>query len=298
MTTSVLFLFSLLSPAFSADILAVFPHTGKSHFDVFEPFILSLADRGHHLTVLSFFPQKTPVANLTDISLVGVAPIFVEKIHFDGLKGLGPLDNFIWVNQFGVDSCKDVIQSKQVQNLLKSGRKFDLLIIELFNSDCFFSFSQVFSSPFIACSSCNTFPHHNHRIGNPDSIAFSSNVFYPMSRHMNLVERVINSVTTLGMQLARTHWFTVKEQEIVNEMLGEQFVLSHIVSELSLLLVNSHHSIQGPRPMLPGFVEVGGLHISTGKPLDKVNSTVYCIIVLDLLLCFTVFQHKFVKFVF
>lgn len=272
MTPSVLLLFSLLSPAFSADILAVFPHTGKSHFDVFEPFILRLAERGHSLTVLSFFPQKTPVANLTDISLVGVAPIFVEKVNFDGLKGLGPLDNFIWINQFGVETCKDVIQSKQVQNLLKSGRKFDLLILELFNTDCFFSFSQVFSSPFIACSSCNTFPHHNHRIGNPDSLAFSPNLFYPMSRDMNLFERVINSVATLGMQLSRTHWFTVKEQEIVNEVLGEQFSLENVLSELSLLLVNSHHSIQGPRPILPGFVEVGGLHISAEKPLDKVNT--------------------------
>lgn len=272
MTPSGLLLFSLLSPAFSADILAVFPHTGKSHFDVFEPFILRLAERGHALTVLSFFPQKTSVVNLTDISLVGVAPIFVEKVNFDGLKGLGPLDNFIWVNQFGVETCKDVIQSKQVQNLLKSGRKFDLLILELFNTDCFFSFSQVFSSPFIACSSCNTFPHHNHRISNPDSLAFSPNVFYPMSRNMNLFERVINSVTTLGMQLSRTHWFTIKEQEIVNEMMGEQFSLENVLSELSLLLVNSHHSIQGPRPMLPGFVEVGGLHISAEKPLDKVST--------------------------
>lgn len=272
MTPSVLLLFSLLSPAFSANILAVFPHTGKSHFDVFEPFILKLAERGHSLTVLSFFPQKTPVVNLTDISLVGVAPIFVEKVNFDGLKGLGPLDNFIWINQFGVETCKDVIQSKQVQNLLKSGRKFDLLILELFNTDCFFSFSQVFSSPFIACSSCNTFPHHNHRIGNPDSLAFSPNLFYPMSRDMNLFERVINSVATLGMQLSRTHWFTIKDQEIVNEMMGDQFSLENVLSELSLLLVNSHHSIQGPRPMLPGFVEVGGLHISAEKPLDKVNT--------------------------
>lgn len=275
MTTAVFFLFSLLSSAFSADILAVFPHTGKSHFDVFEPFILRLAERGHTLTVLSFFPQKTPVANLSDISLVGVSPIFVEKLNFATLKGLGPLDNFLWVNQFGVETCKDVIQSEQVKNLLKSGRKFDLLIFELFNTDCFFSFAQVFSSPFIACSSCNTFPHHNHRIGNPDSLAFASNVFYPMSRHMNLMERVINSVATIGMQLARTHWFTVQEQVVVNEVMGEQYVLENIVSELSLLLVNSHHTIQGPRPLMPGLVEVGGMHISAEKPLDKVNT--FCI---------------------
>lgn len=92
---------------------------------------------------------------------------------------------------------------------------------------------------------------------------------------MNLFERVINSVATLGMQLSRTHWFTIKDQEIVNEVLGEQFSLENVLSELSLLLVNSHHSIQGPRPMLPGFVEVGGLHISVEKPLDKVNTWIF-----------------------
>lgn len=279
MNTCALILFSLLGSAFSVDILAVFPHTGKSHFDVFKPLILSLAERGHSLTVLSFFPQEPPVPNLTDISLVGVAPLMVEQITFDNLTGLGPLDNFLWVSEFGFETCKDVIQSKQVHDLEQSGRKFDLLILEIFNTDCFFSFSQLFSCPYIAFSSCNTFPHHNLRVGNPDSLAFSSNVFYPMSRHMNLVDRVMNTVTTLGMQVAWKNWFARKEQQLVDKVFDKRVVLDDVVNEVSLILVNSHYSIQGPRPMVPGIVEVGGLYISKEKPFDKV-CTASCIIIL------------------
>nr|CAD7198554.1 unnamed protein product [Timema douglasi] len=42
-----------------------------------------------------------------------------------------------------------------------------------------------------------------------------------------------------------------------------------IAKNTSLILVNSHFSISGPRPVVPGFVEVGGLHIEEPKALPK-----------------------------
>jgi glucuronosyltransferase len=47
--------------------------------------------------------------------------------------------------------------------------------------------------------------------------------------------------------------------------------LSELKKRTSLLLVNSHFSLNGPRPTVPGFVEVGGLHIQTGGKLLEVR---------------------------
>lgn len=48
-------------------ILAVFPFEAKSHFFFFEALCKSLAEDGHRVDVISFFPQKNPVENYTDV---------------------------------------------------------------------------------------------------------------------------------------------------------------------------------------------------------------------------------------
>lgn len=47
--------------------------------------------------------------------------------------------------------------------------------------------------------------------------------------------------------------------------------LEELASNVSLILVNSHFSISGVRPVVPNFVEVGGLHIEEPRPLSKVS---------------------------
>lgn len=40
---------------------------------------------------------------------------------------------------------------------------------------------------------------------------------------------------------------------------------------ISLILVNSHFSVNYPRPLVPNIIEVAGLHIDTPRPLPKVR---------------------------
>ena len=53
--------------AHGAKILGVFPLPGKSHFAVSSSLMKELANRGHQVTVVSPFPEKSPVPNYTDI---------------------------------------------------------------------------------------------------------------------------------------------------------------------------------------------------------------------------------------
>lgn len=45
----------------NAKILALFTLPGKSHFNMFEPFLKGLVQRGHEVDVVSHFPQKEPI---------------------------------------------------------------------------------------------------------------------------------------------------------------------------------------------------------------------------------------------
>lgn len=50
--------------------------------------------------------------------------------------------------------------------------------------------------------------------------------------------------------------------------------INDIVSNTSILLLNSHFTVNMARPAVPNFIEVGGLHIDRNvKPLDKVRES-------------------------
>lgn len=52
-------------------ILGLFPHPGLSHFKVFHPIMRGLANDGHHVTVVSYFPDDNPLPNYQDLRFEG-----------------------------------------------------------------------------------------------------------------------------------------------------------------------------------------------------------------------------------
>lgn len=45
--------------------------------------------------------------------------------------------------------------------------------------------------------------------------------------------------------------------------------LGDLVKETSVMFVNTHYSLTGPKPMPPTIVEIGGIHIKEPQPLDN-----------------------------
>lgn len=50
-------------------ILGLFPIPVASHFTFIHPVMRGLAEAGHNVTVISYFPDPKPLANYTDITL-------------------------------------------------------------------------------------------------------------------------------------------------------------------------------------------------------------------------------------
>lgn len=55
-----------------ANILAIFPSPGYSQYFVAEPLLLHLAQRGHNITLVSFYKPKKPVQNIVPIEVEGL----------------------------------------------------------------------------------------------------------------------------------------------------------------------------------------------------------------------------------
>ncbi|XP_069672747.1 UDP-glycosyltransferase UGT5-like [Periplaneta americana] len=271
MLTLVLLSASILSMGTeAARILAMFPYNAKSHFFMFESLLLGLAERGHQVVVLGHFPQKNPIPNYTDISVDGTLPEIIDcvDINFSEDNDLFSLPKVLWMEQ--IDMCRLVLAHENVQKLLKSEDKFDLIISETFAADCFLGFVHKFKTPFINLISSVPFPWANKLVGNPDHPAYISNYFLPYTDKMSFKQRLVNTMFGLVINWMYRYYSDWPAYEIARQHFGDQLPpLQDIARNTSLILVNTHFSLNQPRPMVPAFVEVGGLHIRKAKKLPQ-----------------------------
>lgn len=65
------------------------------------------------------------------------------------------------------------------------------------------------------------------------------------------------------------------DNAILREKFGDNMPsVVEISKKISLMLVNTHYSLSGPRPLSPQVIEVGGVHIKEPKAIDEVSDDV------------------------
>lgn len=257
----------------SLKILGIFPYPGKSHFVVFEALFKGLADKGHDVTVISHFPQPKSYQNYKDISLKGTQEALIDIISLDDLPNsrLRLYGVPLALTYLGYKDCAAGLKSPVIKDFLNQKETYDVIIIESFNSDCFLSLVHKLGSPFIMISSSIMLPWNNIHMGNPDNPSYIPNHFMDYSDELLFFQRVENTVINLYHQVLYNFPMAWIGRKFVTEALGEMPPLSDIAKNASLLFINSHFSLNLPKPLVPGIIELSGLHIGTPKPLSKVS---------------------------
>ncbi|KAJ8933743.1 hypothetical protein NQ318_015592 [Aromia moschata] len=258
------------------NILVIFPHPGKSHYLVFEPLLKTLAKKGHNLTVLSFCPQETPPQNRGeggggDSPTPGVEIIKISDFTGSRKEMYGGV---LLLKMFAEESCSVGLQSKNLQEFLKEDNKFDVILAEFFNTNCFMGLVKKYKAPVIGLSSCVWPPWISDWFGNPENPSYIPTVFMDYSDEMTFLERVENTAVLLFDKLV----FKLIDEHA--NMLSEKFVRvdlyegQHVIYNASLLLSNTHFCLNRPKPLVPSIVEVGGIHITKHKKLPAVSAEV------------------------
>jgi len=252
-------------------ILALFPYPGKSHFDIFNPLVKALAEKGHDVTVVSHFPQKTPIPNLTDISLENTSNNTVDVVDANTIPQLRIVKYVmpLILASMTDETCKN-LNHPNLKQLLDSKKKFDLILIEHFNTDCFLSVVHLIGAPFIGLTSHILMPWTNERLGNIDNPAYVPNHFLGFSDKMTFVQRVEN--TLMYVWCKAVEYFILERQAYgyVKETFGNEIPpLYDIAKNISLILVNTHFTLNRPRPVVPGYIDINGIHVRKQQELPQ-----------------------------
>ncbi|XP_046736277.1 UDP-glucosyltransferase 2-like [Diprion similis] len=247
-------------------ILGIFPFNGMSHFVMFERVMKGLAERGHQVDVVSHFPLKKPFPNYTDVvSLAGTRSNLVNNMDVKiGKKdGKMPSGAVFFASVFGIELCK-LMDHPELNKLIKNpptNPAYDLLITEIFGANCYLAIGQHLKVPVVGIVTAAMLPWANDIVANPDNTAYIPNSFLDFHEKMNFWQRTQNTLFNIF-----TKWEFNRVSEGQNEAI-KKYIGPHAPTvreaerNVSLILVNSHYSVNGVRPFTTAVVEVGGIHI-------------------------------------
>lgn len=260
-----------LGRADGASILALVPVNSRSHYIVMEPLFKALAARGHQITVVSPYPQKKPLPNFTEIDVSELFPTKSMSVDFIRANVYSMTDCVKAVADIGYKTCQATYADERISRLYNSSAKFDLVITEIFSSDCFVVFAEKFNAPLISFVTSVALPWSNDRIGNPDNPSYIVNYWHEFAHQMSLYERVVNTASLIYSKVLAYRVADLSHTKFVREFLGGEVPDLYDVynRRTALIFVNSHYTVNQPRPMVPNFVEIGGIHLQQLEPLPK-----------------------------
>ncbi|KPJ18103.1 Ecdysteroid UDP-glucosyltransferase [Papilio machaon] len=265
----------LCAAAHAARLLAVLPTNTRSHYAMYGRLIEALAKRQHHITVLTHFPMKNPPPNVEEISLAGTIPEITNNLTRQH-NTLKPhfIRNLEQIMKECVHACETVSQLPAVKALVNSTLSFDLVIVEVFGSECFLPFGRRFQAPIVGVLSSVPLPWVNEQLGNPEATAYVPAYMMSYGQQMSLWERLVNTLAVLWSKFLYQYKSQMPSQLIADRLFGPGPKLEELAKNYSLVLSNSHFSINEVRPLVPALVEVGGLHLDDSQTMPRELKTI------------------------
>lgn len=276
---------SFFSTASPGKILA-WPADG-SHFLNLNIVLEKLAHKGHEVTVLVHSANVLMDTSKTSVLKFEVFPVSFAK---ERLKAL--LEEFlrIWIYdlpnmshwEFYTVMKKAIADTKEVQQLVCDGiiknktllhklkeENFDILVVDP-SAPCGELIAEIIGVPFIYSfrfSMGNVMERHCGQI--PAPYSYVPVTLTQFTDKMSFVERLKNTIFYLSQDAMFYFLLSPTWNTYYSEAIGRPTTLCEIMGKAEIWLIRTYWDFEYPRPLLPNFEFVGGLHCKPAKPLPE-----------------------------
>ncbi|EFX66425.1 hypothetical protein DAPPUDRAFT_64710 [Daphnia pulex] len=148
--------------------------------------------------------------------------------------------------------------------------KFHLILVDGFFNECTLLLAELFDVPFVYLNCFVPPPWLQNTMGTPFAFDHFPHSGLSLSDRMNFWQRSLNAVTGLALvAFYHLHVVPVIDAAAVKVLGLDNFTSIVDIEDrrLSLLLTNTHFSINYLMPTSPAVVQVGGMHCVPPKPL-------------------------------
>ncbi|XP_057336618.1 UDP-glucosyltransferase 2-like [Microplitis mediator] len=248
-------------PADALRILGIFPLAGRSHFIPAAQLLKGLAAKGHKVDVVSHFPQSKPLPNYTDISLKGTLRIATNNMTYNDTRQFNSFSMYQFTYMTGVEVC-GLLGQPVFEKLLKTPKgTYDLIILELFAANCYIPFGQHLGAPVVAMVVSKMHDWLYGPFGVPFNTAYTPSLFSSFDQRMTFLQRLQNTAVS-SIIVAQINYYMENQKIFVEKYFNRKVAsIMDLYDEVSIVLLNSHHSLYDIIPTPPAVIEVGGLHV-------------------------------------
>lgn len=187
-------------------------------------------------------PMVVPIANMYLASQIVLQTLNNTKVK-----------EFIYSDDYHFDVV--LFDNFYQHCLVTMGHKFGAHVIQLLSTPPIAYFSQWHSQPF-----------------NPSFIPDPNSGY---TDHMSFVTRTVNFLITLLQLILYSIFYMPKQNEIMFKHFNytgweNRPSIEEMTKNISLTLINTHFTIGTVKPLVPNFIEVGGMHLKPASKLLKV----------------------------
>lgn len=183
------------------------------------------------------------------------------------LEDKSPLSYIPFILSMGNLLTNYTLSSVEVQKLLKSKETFDVIVIEDFLAPAFMGFMDHYKAPVVIVSSTPASSSNSEQFGNPHPVSYIPHPSTKFSSHMSFFQRMFNALVDISETIFRHVYFYPAQNKILHQHFPNSPDLDELLYNASLILLNSHVSVNDPVPHTPNMIEIGGYHVSPPKEL-------------------------------
>lgn len=268
---------SILQSVVSADrILGIFPFRSKSHYAVARKIMITLAARGHRVTVISGIAEKSITANFEHIDLSDKLPSFEDTVDISQDSAPGLIDLLIQIDDLESYMCEAILADERLKKAINDTADYDLLFVECYTVPCFLALGVKLNVPVIWYAAASTAKAHDYLTGNLVSPAIGGSIVNGFLRRPTFTQR-LQQFYQHTLMFMHHLLMENKALEIFNRLNydGDDVTKEQMQRKANLIL-SCQHPVLFPRPNVPGVIPIAGLHIEDVKPLPEVSACICC----------------------
>ncbi|XP_069950947.1 UDP-glycosyltransferase UGT5 isoform X2 [Cherax quadricarinatus] len=251
-------------PEKSYKFLIPIPAVMRNHWNMFKPFLLALADRGHKVVTVQIIDAAFTHPNITEV----VVPVTLAYTSSRFGMAKNPAESLSSMETFRVSLVSKFYSSPSVMQVYNRRHEFDVVITSHMFNEIAYPFAV--GMPLITLAVGGVEPRHSAIMGNVLNPSYVSNEYFDYPRPYSLSDRLHNLYILLSVAGYWRVWGMMpKIQKEVSVYFPELPPLLEIERNISLSLINSHLGNSIPVPLLPSQVEVGPMHCVPGQPLPE-----------------------------
>ncbi|XP_072243575.1 UDP-glucuronosyltransferase 2A2-like [Leuresthes tenuis] len=280
----VLLVFSVASA--NGGKILVWP-TEASHWINMKPLLEILVDRGHQVTVLvpsaSMFMNSSEPSRFhyepfnVSVSLEGLEEILEKLLHFSmyEMDHMNYLQLYIKVMdllktdmEFSLKMLDGVVKSESIMKKLKE-EKYDLLLADPLSPGSDLT-ADILGIPLVFSLRFSLAHNWERMCGQlPAPPSFVPGAMSKLTDKMDFSERLWNFLFYALQDIVVDHVMWRELDKYYSEVKGTPTSACALMGRADIWLIRTYWDFDFPRPFLPNFKFVGGIHCRPAKPLPK-----------------------------